>query len=81
MPAKKKPVIPAAEMKAKLEGIRFRAKQRLDQTTLGTLSYMAVQQVDTVTLLKEILAQLKKTNKTLIAILSANAPDEVDGIH
>ena len=80
MPAKK-PVIPAAELKAERDGIRHRAKRRLDEKTLGTLSYMAVQQIETVTVLKEILAQVKKTNKTLIAILSLPETKEEEGVH
>ena len=81
MPAKKKPVLPAIELGAERYETRDRARRKLDELTIGTLSYMTLQQLETVAVLKEILAQLKKTNKIFNAILSLSETKEEGGVH
>jgi hypothetical protein len=72
MPAKKKPVLPAAEVKAERERFRKRAqesKARYEKEPM--LTTIAVYQSQTVKYLAEISARLKAMNQTLLAVLSA----------
>ncbi|MGH9874604.1 MAG: hypothetical protein ACRD9S_19275 [Pyrinomonadaceae bacterium] len=72
MPDKKKPVIPAAELKAERERVRKRAQERLAQyESEPMLTSIAVYQSQTVKKLEEISKQLKEINQTLLAVLSA----------
>ena len=72
MPAKKKPTLPAAEVKAERERFRKRAQERLTKSeNEGMLTTIAVYQSQTVKHLAEISGQLKEMNQTLLAILSA----------
>ena len=72
MPAKKKAVIPAAELKAERERFRKRAQERSAKyESEGMLLAIATYQSQTNKTLKEISGQLKDINQTLLAVLSA----------
>jgi hypothetical protein len=75
MPAKKKVVLPAAEVKAERERFKKRAqesKARYEKYEKEPmLTTMAVFQSQTNKHLAEISAQLKEMNQTLLAVLSA----------
>jgi hypothetical protein len=84
MPAKKLK-LPAKELEAARQYQAEMAQASLLRNHLKSLStnvsIIAQSQERTEAMLREILSQMKKTNKTLTAILSATAPDEVGGVH
>jgi hypothetical protein len=75
MPSKKKPSLPAAEVKAERERFKKRAQEskaryeKYDKEPM--LTTIAVFQSQTNKTLKEISGQLKDINQTLLAVLSA----------
>jgi hypothetical protein len=71
MPAKK-PVVPAAELKAERERFKKRAQERKARYEKEPmLTAVALYQSETNKTLKEISGQLKDINQTLLAVLSA----------
>ena len=84
MPAKKLK-LPAKELEAAKQYVAEMAQASLLRNHLKSLStnvsIIAQSQERTEAVPREILSQMKKTNKTLTAILSATAPDEVGGVH